>query len=754
MVVGSFLIEFWVVTLVSQGSIFELGFFTPGTSNNIYLGIWYKNIASQTIVWVANREQKLSELNSLRLEISEDNGNFVSPTPKNIVAVLQDNGNFVVRDVTNPSTIYWQSFGHLTDTWLPGAKLGINKPTGRTQVLTSWKNFEDPTPGRFSLGIDPVERNQYFIEWNNLKRYWSSGVWNGDIFNYSFISNENESYLTYISSNSSIARFVLGEDGRFRQLTWLAGSSDWNLRWAEPGLLSQVYAFCGSFGIFRGNLSIPFCECLPNFEPVSIEDTKLNDWSGGGVRNASLQCQNSTDKILKNSEHNNNTRKFKTYAYVSNGCLLWEGELLNLQQLSYESNTKQDLYLKQAAPDQLPKAGGDRKNMRVIITVPVSLAAVAEGTLLSGDEDSSEDLLLFDFSASADAAAETNTGNNLGRSGKDVELPLSSFASVSAATGYFSAANKLGEGGFGPVYKGNLLKGQELAVKRLSGRSGQGLQEFKNETVLIAKLQHRNLVKLLGCCIERDENILIYEYMPNKSLDFFLFDPNKQGLLDWRTRTRIIEGIVQGLLYLHEYSRLRIIHRDLKANNILLDCEMNPKISDFGMARIFGGNKSQANTNRIVGTYGYMSPEYAMECIFSIKSNVFSFGVLLLEIVSGKKNTGFYHSDSLYLLGYAWELWSADRVVELMDPKLGNPPPATTLLRYINIGLLCVQGNANDRPTMSDVVSMLTNEYAPLPIPKEPAFFTGRGVMNTNPSLGNARNCSVNTATVSVIDGR
>ncbi|KAK9218934.1 hypothetical protein WN943_007573 [Citrus x changshan-huyou] len=214
-----------------------------------------------------------------------------------------------------------------------------------------------------------------------------------------------------------------------------------------------------------------------------------------------------------------------------------------------------------------------------------------------------------------DYSNDTLSGEAPGESHQ--EFPIFPLGLALEATNHFSHENKLGEGGFGPVYKGILADGKEIAVKRLSRSSGQGLQEFKNEVTLIAKLQHKNLVRLLGCCLDGNELLLIYEYMPNKSLDLFLFDSTKGAQLDWKRRISIINGIARGLLYLHEDSRLRVIHRDLKTSNVLLDHEMNPKISDFGMARIFSGNQNEANTNRVVGTYGYMAPEYAMEGVFS-----------------------------------------------------------------------------------------------------------------------------------------
>ncbi|KAI9110298.1 hypothetical protein K1719_018740 [Acacia pycnantha] len=341
----------------------------------------------------------------------------------------------------------------------------------------------------------------------------------------------------------------------------------------------------------------------------------------------------------------------------------------------------------------------------------------------------------------------------LGRERNEVEI--FSFESIVAATNNFSDSYKLGEGGFGPVYKGTLTDGQEVAIKRLSKSSRQGLSEFKNEAKLMAKLQHTNLVRLLGFCIERDERILVYEYMPNKSLDFYLFDASRRDVLGWEKRFSIIEGIAQGLLYLHKYSRLRVIHRDLKASNVLLDEEMNPKISDFGMARIFGLRESEEKTNRVVGTLGYMAPEYEINGVVSIKIDIFSFGVMLIEILSGKKNNGRFDLDRpLNLIGYAWQLWNEGRALELIESAIYEASVENKVQRGIHIGLLCVQDQAKDRPSMLDIISFLSNDHIQLAQPKQPAYLIGD--VEEKSQLHNIKqeHYSTNYVTISNLDAR
>ncbi|KAG6758856.1 hypothetical protein POTOM_035318 [Populus tomentosa] len=312
---------------------------------------------------------------------------------------------------------------------------------------------------------------------------------------------------------------------------------------------------------------------------------------------------------------------------------------------------------------------------------------------------------------------------------EELELPFFNMDELACATNNFSVSNKLGQGGFGPVYK--------------------------------PSIEHRSYAYVI---VTQNSLIVTYHLLFSCSFNIYESDKRCNGLtwadetrsllLDWPKRSNIINGIARGLLYLHQDSRLRIIHRDLKTSNILLDHEMNPKISDFGLARSFGENETEANTNKVAGTYGYISPEYANYGLYSLKSDVFSFGVLVLEIVSGYKNRGFHHPDHHpNLIGHAWRLFKQGRPLELAAGSKVETPFLSEVLRSIHVGLLCVQENPEDRPNMSYVVLMLGNEDE-LPQPKQPGFFTERDLVEASNSSSQSKPPSANVCSVSVLEAR
>ncbi|XP_057848287.2 cysteine-rich receptor-like protein kinase 10 [Cryptomeria japonica] len=340
-----------------------------------------------------------------------------------------------------------------------------------------------------------------------------------------------------------------------------------------------------------------------------------------------------------------------------------------------------------------------------------------------------------------------------------------SLEELAEATENFHDNNKLGEGGFGSVYKGRTKDGKQIAVKKLSAKSRQGKEEFMNEVKLMANVQHRNLVKLFGCCVEGDERLIVYEYLPNKSLDTFLFDPEKRRLLDWEKRYNIIIGVARGLLYLHEDSQMKIIHRDIKANNILLDDKLHPKIADFGLAKLFGEDESHVQT-RVAGTYGYMAPEYAMQGQLSVKADVYSFGVLLLEIVSGRKNLDTHLAPGMQnLLEWAWRLYKSGNIMGIVDSTVLETCLEEQALRCIHVGFVCVQADAALRPPISNVIMMISSSSVTLPNATKPAFVSGseknvskssseveeneKGTVSMTTSSG-----SVNEASVTAVQSR
>lgn len=788
-------------TIISKGEKFELGFFSPVNSTNSYIGVWYKNIPARTIVWVANRNDPIpfTDRNGSRLELSEG-GLFLSFNSKVLEiarvsnateAVILDTGNFVLRNDSKLFDLWW-SFSHPTDTWLPGGRVGFSGSSEKK--LISWRNLSDPAEGNYSLGMKRNGLAELFIWFNNSHQQWRSGAYEDgrlDLFfdamdsRSSVLSNDADArYFIFDPQKETLmSRIVLDLYGILTMWSWSEADQGWIIDWKQPSEQCNFYRFCGANAICDSN-NAPPCACLAEFVPKVPGDWHLNNFSGGCVRGNRSRCRKGTSeyvnvtntklpanpKLLRVGSSDicefacSNDCSCSAYAFSGiGGCSLYIGDILDLERAKINGSGR-DLHIRTNSAKPQEKGNDKRRYLAYALSgVTVTIGAGALIFFLrlrfkrKAYERTFQNLLLLDLNSTRPAKNQRTAIDNRrgGSDNRDYELPVFSFTSIIAATDNFSARNRLGEGGFGPVYKGELANGQFVAVKRLSKMSGQGLEEFRNETELIAKLQHRNLVRILGCCIQEDEKILVYEHMPNKSLDSFLFDPTKKELLDWRSRVQIIEGIAQGLLYLHQYSPLRIVHRDLKAGNILLDGDMKPKISDFGMARIFGGNDSQANTKRIVGTYGYMSPEYVSGGTFSIKSDVFAFGVLLLEILSGKKSNGFYDSDSFSLLGHAWKLWRNNKTMELLDPFLEVSSSSSLVpSRYIHVGLLCVQESPDERPTMLEVVAMLSNELIALPSPQHPAFTARSTCFTANPSNQKVEIHSVNEMTVSLMGPR
>ncbi|XP_031743842.1 putative serine/threonine-protein kinase isoform X1 [Cucumis sativus] len=303
-----------------------------------------------------------------------------------------------------------------------------------------------------------------------------------------------------------------------------------------------------------------------------------------------------------------------------------------------------------------------------------------------------------------------------------------SFNELRSASDDFHSNNRIGRGGFGTVYKGTLRNGVQVAIKKLSIESKQGAREFLTEIKTISNIRHPNLVELIGCCSQKASRILVYEYLENNSLDHALLDPKKISVhLDWRKRSSICIGTARGLQFLHEEAVPHIVHRDIKASNILLDKDFNPKIGDFGLAKLFPDDITHIST-RIAGTTGYLAPEYALGGQLTLKADVYSFGVLILELVSGKRSSTVFGVEiSILLLGRVWELYEEGKLLDIVDPRLGDYPQEE-VLRYMKVALFCTQAAANRRPVMSQVIDMLTkNNKLNEKLLTAPGFYGGLG---------------------------
>ncbi|KAL8512035.1 hypothetical protein ACS0TY_018482 [Phlomoides rotata] len=687
----------------SSGGNFKLGFFSPPSSSYRYVGVMY-NLPVMTVIWVANRDNPLKDSTG-SLQISGD-GNLVIldgrkeevwstnnsiQVSNSSTALLLDTGNLVLRDSSSSTTYIWESFGHASDSLLENMRVSTDLISNQRNELTSWKSASDPAAGSFTSTLELLQVPEFFVWKDGKIPFWRSGPWNNQIFigipymfsfykqGFKLVSSGGtgtSAYMYFTLGNfSGFLYYVLEPSGELLEKQWSDEKGDWEVTWTSMESECDVYGKCGPYGRCDSEAK-PICRCFRGFVPAREEEWRAGNWSGGCSRRRGLQCNSDgfvklggvkpPDRLELFVELEQDCRLLclgncscQGYAYSAGiGCMQWAGTtLIDVHKLSDGAGV--DLYIR-LAHSELGSGNKKQKNAIIATALVLGFVTLAVSTfffykfLLNYKGRKQQNEVTRPSNEDTDTGySEENTLQHTIYGVKMDELFLFKFQMLSNATESFSLNNKLGQGGFGPVYKGKLGNGQEIAVKRLARSSNQGLEEFMNEVEVISRLQHRNLVRLLGCCVESEEKMLVYEYMPNGSLDSYLFDSRKRETLNWKTRMIIIEGICRGLLYLHRDSRLRIIHRDLKASNILLDEELNPKISDFGMARIFGGKVDEANTTRVVGTYGYMSPEYALHGMFSEKSDVYSFGVLLLETVSGRRNARFCDEDrQLFLIAH------------------------------------------------------------------------------------------------------
>ncbi|XP_057750081.1 G-type lectin S-receptor-like serine/threonine-protein kinase At4g27290 isoform X2 [Arachis stenosperma] len=723
-------------TLVSAGGSFVLGFFSPGTSTNRYLGVFYKDASgNQTVMWVANREKplqnksgilKFNENGTLQLFSGTTNTSVWSSNistkdlnSNSSTAQLLDSGNLIVKSSDDGSKILWQSFDFPGDVLMPGMKIGLNLVTGLDRYLSTWKSADDPARGDYSIKFDPRGYPQ-IIQMKGVVLNAREGSWNGlyftgypylvqnNMFRRDFFFNGEEMYYkSEILDGSSYRINRMMPSGIWQTTTW-TGQGRGQVKTTTSGGLEDCdnFAFCGSNSVCNMVDNDAACECLKGYVPKFPEQWNVSHWSNGCVRKTASKCDITDgfskyinmklpdtssswfDKTMNLEECQRSCLKNCSCTAYANldirnggtGCLLWFDHLIDMRQFNQMG---QDLFIK-VPSSELANEHGNMKKKNVAIVVA---GVIIFGLIICAG------IVLIKYPGLA-----RNIWKNKQRQ-VDIDLPIFDFSVLAKATDNFSSNKKLGEGGFGPVYKGTLINGQELAVKRLSKKSGQGSEEFKNEVALIAKLQHRNLVKLLGCCIQGGEKILIYEFMPNKSLDHVVFD--------------------------------------------------------FGLARIFLGDQVEANTNKVAGTYGYISPEYAVHGQFSEKSDVFSYGVIVLELLSGKRNRDFSDSENYHnLLGHAWRLWTEEKPLELLDEVLRENCNPSEVIRCIQVGLLCVQQRPEDRPNMSLVVLMLNGEKM-LPKPNFPGFYIDGGVqLQADSSSPNNTLFSANQISITILEAR
>ncbi|GLJ33001.1 hypothetical protein SUGI_0664560 [Cryptomeria japonica] len=717
-------------TIISKNGTFELGFFCPNGTTNWYVGIWYAHISVKTIVWVANRETPVTNMpgvvtlsTSGYLTVSDLQGKVIwssndTQQAKASRASILDTGNFVLLGVQNTSEIVWESFAYPTDHFLPKMKFW------KGLKLNAWKSSVDPAPGPFFLQMNPSPgKKDFLLQYKNGVSYYSSGDWTGKYYStmpqaVSDTSFEQELvefsptrlYYTYDLTpkvrSKTMVREILRSNGELT--VYYLINNNWNLVYYTPVSDCAVYGLCGAYGVCFKQQNNQSCSCMEGFHPRDATAWSSQEWwSGGCVRRTPLNCtaingsgSNTTDGFLQISNYDLSDKEAVQYTqestlqgcktaclddcscmafvFTNSNCKLWLGDLLGMQATS---SGRQTFFIRLAASDvprSSAKVGGKSRVVALSISIPLGVAVL--GTLFALFVQQGRRRLLKKYMGE----------------GMPSSLRRFSYKQIKIATNNFN--HVLGTGVFSSVFKGTLPDNTLVAVKDLEDCL-QAEKQFRAEISAIGNKQHTNLIRLRGFCAEGSRRILVYEYMQNGSLDSFLCNKSHRldNVLDWQTRFKIALGTARGLVYLHEECRDCIIHCDIKPENILLDADFSPKVADFGLAKLFGRDLSRVVTT-IRGTKGYLAPEWMTGLPITVKLDVYSFGMTLLEIISGRRNVDLRWAASQIQKG---------NTIGVVDERIADKADVEEVRRAAVVSILCIQEDENGRPSMAQVVVML-----------------------------------------------
>ncbi|XP_057454657.1 G-type lectin S-receptor-like serine/threonine-protein kinase SD2-2 [Lotus japonicus] len=729
-------------TIHSDNQTFELGFFNfDNNQPRWYLAIRFTSLPAPNIIWVANRRKPATTLSGATLQLTET-GQLIlthspSPSPtstlwqtnniqgqgQGVKLKLLENGNLVL--LSTNGAVSWQSFDEPTDTWLPGMNLT------RFKTLTSWRTLADPSPGLYSLRLRPPDYGEFEMVFNGSVSYWSTGNWtNGSFLNVPEMTVPYIYRFNFEDPFSPTASFGFSENaldnglrpptmfrvepyGQVRQYTWFAQAGSWNMFWSRPEEVCQVRGLCGSFGVCTGEIS-RFCKCVAGFEPVDGDGWGSGDYSGGCRREGTCGENDGFEDLgaVRFGGANVSSFKVKSRGLCERECLAscgcvglsfdergglcknFYGSLVDFQNSTTAFAGGGDvLYVR------VPREGSVRKGLshKVLAVVVVGAVAVLSVVVVT---------LLVMWRRLKKKGMEEDEFVPM------LNLKVFSYKELQLATRGFS--EKVGHGGFGTVFQGELSDSSLVAVKRLE-RPGGGEKEFRAEVSTIGNIQHVNLVRLRGFCSENSHRLLVYEYMHNGALSAYL---RKDGpCLSWDVRFQVAIGTAKGIAYLHEECRCCILHCDIKPENILLDSDFTAKVSDFGLAKLIGRDFSRVLAT-MRGTWGYVAPEWISGVAITTKADVYSYGMTLLELISGRRNVETPPSagggESGSETGEKWFFppWAAQQIIEgnvaaVVDKKLGSVYSIDEAGRIALVAVWCIQDDEAMRPTMNIVVKML-----------------------------------------------